>query len=204
MCVWEKVCRFTWTGYMNTSASAVSVKQRDPTSQGYFTASRLLSDDHTSFTASHRMHASTYRTGSDPRTSYVCKCGECVENMSFTKFAHKTYSTHAYTVRQIMGLHIHAKTQSTSPQFPKQVYTQQTLLPSALLLKMNLQGPLRKTALYQGCPGTLTVAVSLHAQTPTAVMGRRSAPTLRQGNWLEMMGHKHTSQGRRSAKQTAN
>lgn len=30
------------------------------------------------------------------------------------------------------------------------------------------------------------------------------APTPRQGNWLEMMGHKHTSPGRRSAEQTAN
>lgn len=37
---------------MNTSASAVSGKQRDPTCQGYFTAGRLFSvtcGDHTSF-----------------------------------------------------------------------------------------------------------------------------------------------------------
>lgn len=73
MCLWEEVCRFTWTGCMNTSASAVSGKQRDPTSQGYCTAARLFSDDHTSFTASDRTHTSVYRTVSDPHGSRVCK-----------------------------------------------------------------------------------------------------------------------------------
>lgn len=46
--------------------------------------------------------------------------------------------------------------------------------------------------------------LSLRSDTDEAVMGRRCAPSLRQGNWLEMMGYKHTSQGRRSAKRTAN
>lgn len=41
--LWERVCRLTWTGYENMSASAVSGKQRDPVCQGYFTALRHFS-----------------------------------------------------------------------------------------------------------------------------------------------------------------
>lgn len=107
-----------------------------------------------------------------------------------------TRSIAATLVQQTPGLHIHA---FNKPPIPKAGADS-----AALLLKTDLQSPLSKAAPCQGCPGALAVAVSLHAQTLTAVMGRRSAPTPRQGNWLEMMGHKHTSQGRRGAKQTAN
>lgn len=58
--------------------------------------------------------------------------------------------------------------------------------------------------LCQGCPGMVNVGISLRAQALTAVMGRHGAPALRRGNWLEMMGHKHTSQEHRSDEQTAN
>lgn len=47
-------------------------------------------------------------------------------------------------------------------------------------------------------------SLSLPCFTLSSVMGSRSALTLRQGNWLEMIDHKHTSQGWCSARQTAN
>lgn len=93
---------------MNTSASAVSGKQRDPTSQGYCTAARLFSDDHTSFTASDRTHTSVYRTVSDPHGSRARVCGKgeickvCTQDVS-RPHSHRDWdylSIHANTVNE--------------------------------------------------------------------------------------------------------
>lgn len=205
MCLWEKVCRLAWTGYMNTSASAVSGKETRyakviPQLWGFSVQHVVITHNLQHLTVC--VHQCIELR--DPHSSYWCKHKRAWETEIYKVCTHTvlSYSTHITLIHTYRNTHSHK--QSTSLQFPKQLWTRQTLLPGGLLLKMNLQSPLRKTAFCRGCPGTLTVAVSLHTQTLTAVMRRRGAPTLRQGNWLEMMGHKHTSQGRRSAKQTAN
>lgn len=75
-------------------------------------------------------------------------------------------------------------------------------LPSGLLFLEKSAEPPEENNIFPWM--SKSVAVSLGFRTLTAEMREHWAPTLRQGNWLEMMGHKHTSEGQRSTEQRAN
>lgn len=154
-----------------------AAKRHSATCRGYVAAERLFflsasARDHTSFTGSHRaqhINASSRERPGPVRTR--TRTRERVGKHEVYRVCSRAALTHGTRVvltqtRAFTLTHC----QQAFPISPKQLQTRHAIVPSGLLFEdespEHLRPPKGKTALRQGCPGTLTAAaVSLRAQT---------------------------------------